>query len=42
MGDPAGPGNRYWHTLDDTLDNVGPEGLEAVGTVVAELLYRGG
>ena len=37
-----GPGNAYWHTLDDTLDHVRPEGLEAVGTVIAELIYRGG
>lgn len=37
-----GPGNAYWHTLDDNLDNVGPEGLEAVGTVLAELVFRGG
>ncbi|HUE77214.1 MAG TPA: M28 family peptidase [Longimicrobiales bacterium] len=37
-----GPGNAYWHTLDDTIENVGPEGLEAVGTVLAELIYRGG
>ncbi len=37
-----GPGNQYWHTHADSLDQVAPEGLEAVGTVLAELLYRGG
>ncbi len=37
-----GPGNAYWHTHEDGLENVGPEGLEAVGTVLAELIYRGG
>jgi hypothetical protein len=37
-----GPGNRYWHTHEDSLEHVGPEGLEAVGTVLSELLYRGG
>ena len=37
-----GPGNAHWHTLEDDLHNVGPEGLEAVGTVVAELIFRGG
>ena len=37
-----GPGHAYWHTLDDTVENVSAVGLEAVGTVVAELIYRGG
>ncbi|MGH7458740.1 MAG: M28 family peptidase [Longimicrobiaceae bacterium] len=37
-----GPGNRYWHTHADNLDNVGPRGLEVVGEVIAELIYRGG
>ena len=37
-----GPANAYWHTHQDDLPNVGPEGLEVVGTVVAELIYRGG
>ena len=37
-----GPGNAYWHTLDDDLENVSPEGLGVVGTVLAELIYRGG
>ncbi|MBW3553490.1 MAG: M28 family peptidase [Gemmatimonadetes bacterium] len=37
-----GPGNAYWHTLEDTLEHVAVDGLEATGTVVAELIYRGG
>lgn len=37
-----GPGNRYWHTLDDDLDNTGPEGLRAVGVVLTHLTYGGG
>lgn len=37
-----GPGNAYWHTHQDDLENVGPEGLGAVGTVLAELIFRGG
>ena len=37
-----GPGNAYWHTLDDSLENVSPTGLGVVGDVVLELLYRGG
>ena len=37
-----GPGNRYWHTLDDTVENTGPRGLEAVGRVLTALVFRGG
>jgi Zn-dependent M28 family amino/carboxypeptidase len=37
-----GPGNRYWHTHQDSLQNTGPQGLEAVGTVLTTLVYRGG
>ncbi|MFO7892119.1 MAG: M28 family peptidase [Longimicrobiales bacterium] len=37
-----GPGNAYWHTLDDSLENVSPTGLGVVGSVLLELLYRGG
>jgi glutaminyl-peptide cyclotransferase len=37
-----GPGNAYWHTHADNLDNVGPEGLEIVGRVVVRLIYGGG
>ena len=31
--------NKYWHTLEDTADKCSPESLEAVGTVVAALIY---
>jgi glutaminyl-peptide cyclotransferase len=37
-----GPGGAYWHTHADDLPQVAPEGLGVVGTVVAELIYRGG
>ncbi|MDX1675867.1 MAG: M28 family peptidase, partial [Longimicrobiales bacterium] len=37
-----GPGNAYWHTLEDDLENVAPRGLGIVGEVVLELLFRGG
>lgn len=37
-----GPGNRLWHTPQDTPENTSPESLRMVGEVVAELIYRGG
>ncbi|MBI4410271.1 MAG: M28 family peptidase [Gemmatimonadetes bacterium] len=37
-----GPAHRYWHTLDDNLTHTAPAGLGVVGTVLAELIYRGG
>jgi Zn-dependent M28 family amino/carboxypeptidase len=37
-----GPGNAYWHTTQDRLENTSPKGLEAVGRVLAALIYRGG
>jgi Zn-dependent M28 family amino/carboxypeptidase len=37
-----GTGNSYWHTHQDSLQNTGPQGLEAVGTVLTTLVYRGG
>jgi glutaminyl-peptide cyclotransferase len=37
-----GPGNRFWHTLQDDLHNVAPEGLGVVGTVLSALIYRQG
>jgi len=37
-----GPGNRYWHTPDDTLERVSARTLGIVGEVVAELIYSGG
>jgi len=37
-----GPGNRLWHTPQDTPENTSAESLRMVGEVVAELIYRGG
>lgn len=37
-----GPGNRLWHTLQDTPENTSPQTLQMVGEVVAEVIYRGG
>ncbi len=37
-----GPGNSYWHTPRDDIENVSAETLEMVGEVVAEWVYRGG
>ena len=37
-----GPGNSLWHTHQDDLSAVSVRGLEAVGTVLTELVYRGG
>ena len=37
-----GPGNVYWHTSNDVVANTAPRGLEAVGKVLTELIYRGG
>ena len=37
-----GPGNRYWHTPEDTPDRVSARTLEMVGEVVTELVYSGG
>jgi Zn-dependent M28 family amino/carboxypeptidase len=37
-----GPGNRLWHTLQDTPENTSPQTLQMVGEVVAEIIYRGG
>ncbi|MBI4545318.1 MAG: M28 family peptidase [Gemmatimonadetes bacterium] len=37
-----GPGNRYWHTLEDSFEHTSPRGLEAVGAVLAALVYSGG
>ena len=31
--------NRYWHTLEDTADKCSPESLEAVGTVLLNVIY---
>lgn len=37
-----GPGNRYWHTPDDTPERLSARTLGMVGEVVAELIYSGG
>lgn len=37
-----GPGNRYWHTLEDDLPNTSPRGLGIVGSVLLRLIERGG
>ena len=37
-----GPGNAYWHTLQDTVAHTSPVGLGVVGRVVAALIYSGG
>ena len=37
-----GPGNAYWHTLEDDLDRTAPRGLGTVGTVLVHLIFRGG
>jgi glutaminyl-peptide cyclotransferase len=31
--------NRYWHTMEDTADKCSPESLEAVGKVLAHIIY---
>jgi Zn-dependent M28 family amino/carboxypeptidase len=35
-----GPGNRYWHTSDDTIDKVSSRSLQIVGEVVLEAVAR--
>ncbi|MCI0404270.1 MAG: M28 family peptidase [Acidobacteria bacterium] len=35
-----GPGHRYWHTPQDTLDKVSPRSMQIVGEVVLESLRR--
>jgi glutaminyl-peptide cyclotransferase len=37
-----GPGNAFWHTHRDVVENTGPDGLEAVGRVLLTLLWNGG
>jgi len=37
-----GPGNSYWHTSQDVVAHTAPTGLEMVGRLLAELVYRGG
>ncbi len=33
------PSNRYWHTHQDTPEHCSPQSLEAVGTVLAHVVY---
>jgi Zn-dependent M28 family amino/carboxypeptidase len=33
-----GPGNRYWHTTEDTLDKLSPASLQIVGEVVLDTI----
>jgi hypothetical protein len=33
-----GPGNSYWHTLEDTVDKLSVESLQIVGDVAVALL----
>lgn len=35
-----GPGNRYWHTDQDTVDKLSAHSFEVVGNVLVELLRR--
>jgi glutaminyl-peptide cyclotransferase len=37
-----GPGNSFWHTHQDTVENTAPDGLGYVGSVLAALIYNGG
>jgi hypothetical protein len=43
-GAPAPPGTfgLYWHTLQDDVQHTAPTGLDAVGRVLAYLVYSGG
>jgi Zn-dependent M28 family amino/carboxypeptidase len=33
---------EYWHTTNDTVEHTSPKGLDAVGRVLAYLVYSGG
>ena len=35
-----GPGNRYWHTDQDTMDKLSAHSFEVVGNVLMELIRR--
>jgi glutaminyl-peptide cyclotransferase len=37
-----GPGNAYWHTLEDRVEHVSAATLGMVGAVVTELIFSGG
>jgi hypothetical protein len=32
----------HWHTTKDIVENTSPRGLDAVGRVLTELIYKGG
>ncbi len=33
-----GPGNQYWHTVDDTIDKLSANSLQIVGTVLQKVI----
>ena len=33
-----GPGNRWWHTQEDSLDKISPQSLKITGQTVLKLL----
>ena len=35
-----GPGNRWWHTTEDTLEKISPQSLKIVGQTVLEFLQN--
>jgi glutaminyl-peptide cyclotransferase len=37
-----GPGNAYWHTHADVVENTAPDGLGYVGRVLLGLIFSGG
>lgn len=37
-----GASNEFWHTHQDIVENTSPAGLEAVGRVLAALIFNGG
>lgn len=39
---PGPNSNRYWHTLDDTVDKCSPASLRAVGQTLLDYLYNPG
>jgi hypothetical protein len=42
VADPVlGPGNSYWHTVNDLPSQASRETLALVGAVVTEVVYRG-
>ena len=35
-----GPGNKYWHTSEDTAGKLAPESFDVIGKVLLEFLRR--